>query len=63
MQKPFENNSENLKLLCVSIKNTPNFYNATSDSFIKPAKIEIIKNHGNDQFGGSFGHCIGCVLR
>ena len=36
-------------------------YNATSESLIK--SVKIIKNHGNDQFGGSFGNCVRCVLR
>ena len=36
-------------------------YNATSESLIK--SVKMIKNHGNDQFGGSFGNCVRCVLR
>ena len=44
--------------VCFNQKHT---YNTTSESLIKPVKI--IKNHGNDQFGGSFGHCVRCVLR
>ena len=35
-------------------------YNATSESLIK--SVKIITNHGNDQFGVSFGHCVRCVL-
>ena len=34
-------------------------YNTTLESLIKPVKIN--KNHGNDQFGGSFEHCVRCV--
>ena len=33
-------------------------YNTTSESLTKPLKI--IKSNGNDQFGGSFGHCVRC---
>ena len=40
--------------VCFNQKHT---YNATSESLIKPAKI--IKNHGNDQFGGPFAHALG----
>ena len=29
-------------------------------NLIKPVKI--IKRHGNSQFGGSFGHCVGCDI-
>ena len=42
--------------MCLDQKYT---YNATSESVIKPVKI--IKNHGNGQFGGWFGHCVGCA--
>ena len=35
-------------------------YNATSESLIKP--IKITKNHGNEQNGGPFGHCVRCVF-
>ena len=36
-------------------------YNATSESLIK--SVQMIKHHGNNQFGGSFEHSVRCVLR
>ena len=51
--------NRNFKVFCISIKNSPTILHQK----VWLNLVKITKNHGNDQFGGSFEHCVRCVLR